>query len=204
MDSYPRLPSYRILSKLNVGAHATVYKAESLSGGVCALKVYKSHRRSGGHSGAEPPSHFFRELEVLSNTSHPNLVKLTDFGKTLGDRSDFLAFEWADGEDFLSASKRVSRLHFYSMIAQVCAGLDHLHRRGYVHGDLNPNNIWVTTGPGSTSLEPTVKILDFGYAMRNDASSSDIVMVSPHYIAPEIIKGTRCTCASDLYSLGVI
>src|SRR5262245_57393233 len=89
------------------------------------------------------------------------------------------------------------------MLLQVCAGLDHLHSRGFAHGDLKPDNIVVARDPSSALSPPSVKLLDFGFAVMQGTPVVPL-QGSPHYIAPEVISGGQSSPSSDLYSLGVI
>src|SRR5262245_46895527 len=89
------------------------------------------------------------------------------------------------------------------MLLQVCAGLDHLHSRGFAHGDLKPDNIVVARDPSSALSPPSVKLLDFGFAVMQGAPAVPL-QGSPHYIAPEVISGAQSSPSSDLYSLGAI
>src|SRR4030095_11844138 len=136
------------------------------------------------------------ELDVLLGSIHPNLINLIDFGSSIEKRCHFLALEWIDGKDFVTASHKVSRHHFYSMITQVCRALDFLHKRGLLHGDLKPTNLLVAL-PQSGLESPHVKLIDFESSTAADTPSTIGLLGSPHYLAPEIIQGREPTIASD-------
>ncbi|PYT37441.1 MAG: hypothetical protein DMF52_03255 [Acidobacteria bacterium] len=203
MDASPRLLSYIITAPFRVGSYATVYRGVTPRGLPCAIKVFRSPDDSRQAAKAEISRLVIREIETLWGTNHPNLIRLLDFGQTLDPVEDFLALEWAPGEDFVTASRTASRQHFYAMLLQVCAGLDHLHSRGFIHGDLKPENVLVTPDPKSAMSPPIVKMLDFGFAV-NPGAPAAVLQGSPHYLAPEVIAGDPSSFRSDLYSLGVI
>ena len=204
MDAYPTLPRHTITALLSDGIHSCVYKALSTDGVNVAIKVFKRPRRI--HQGFSLDTSIFalRELEVLSGGTHPNLITLHDFGHTLDSGEDYLVFDWVDGKDFVSASRNLSRSHFYSILAQTCRAIHHLHSRGFVHGDLKPHNMLVVPSSQSIQSPPDVRLLDFSYATVAGAGPMLGIQGSPYYLAPEVIQGATPTLESDLYSLGII
>ncbi len=75
-----------------------------------------------------------------------------------------------------------------------------LHRAGMTHCDLKPSNVLVTD-------DGRVVVLDFGLVRahpRGDTGPSKVIEGTPHYLAPEIVKGSPPTPASDWYSIGVM
>jgi transcriptional regulator with GAF, ATPase, and Fis domain/serine/threonine protein kinase/tetratricopeptide (TPR) repeat protein len=205
MEAYPRLGRYRLLAKLGDSESSSVYIGESLdSGQQFAVKIFDDGIGASHVSRIENSKLFLQELEVLSISAHPNLVRLIDFGQTLGELSDFLILEYLRGETFITASKDASQHHFYSMIIQVCRALDFLHSRGIAHGDLKPQNILVVQDGDSDRKPPTVKLVDLAYATTKKELTAGSRLGTPHYMAPEIIMGQRPTIECDLYSLGAI
>jgi len=152
VDIHPRLARYKIKSAIHRGSHSTIFVAQSNSGLACAIKVFAMNT-TGPHKPIRASGSFLRELEVLCTSNHPNLVRLLEFGCTLDTGEEFLALEWLQGEDFVSASKKATRRGFYAMLAQACRALDYIHHRGMVHGDLKPHNLMVV--PNSTPSPDT-------------------------------------------------
>src|SRR5207245_5072704 len=144
------------------------------------------------------------ELEALLHVAHPNLITLFDFGQTLHTDQYYLAFEYFPGQDFVTASRSVSLHQFYSMLAQVCMALDALHRRGYVHGDLKPQNMMVLSQSAGHITSPIVKLCDLGYAHGAGLSPWTALRGCASYMAPELVEGERPTSCADLYSFGVV
>src|SRR5262249_11206643 len=155
------------------------------SGIPCAIKVFRQLDESAGASHKDTRSFYLRELEVLCSTSHPNIIRLLDFGYTLDTGEDALVLEWVDGLDFQSASQHASRSHFCEMLFQVCAALDHIHSRGFIHGDLNPSNLIVTVPAEAPTTPPCVKMFDFEYATTPGSPTLPAFVGTPLYAAPE-------------------
>ena len=77
-----------------------------------------------------------------------------------------------------------------------------MHKHGVVHRDLKPENVMV-------SADDSIKIIDFGIAMKEDARrithrELSPVLGTPDYISPEQVKGRRGDQRSDIYALGAM
>jgi serine/threonine-protein kinase len=83
---------------------------------------------------------------------------------------------------------------------QTAEGLAAAHRAGIIHRDLKPGNVLLSTAGAA-------KIADFGLAKRILAGGpdehSDVLCGTPHFMAPELLRGEPATSASDVYALGV-
>merc|ERR1711892_1292032 len=93
-------------------------------------------------------------------------------------------------------------LHVESF-AQVVRGLNFIHGRRVLHLDMKPNNI-VCASRKEGDLR--VKIIDFGLARNMNGSESIPITTcgTPEFMSPEVMKCTRASAASDMWSLGVI
>ena len=94
--------------------------------------------------------------------------------------------------------------------AQVCAGLDHAHRRGIVHCDLKPANI-LFTSDGARSGIGTAKVADFGIAhvsgemlTRSWMTPAGFVAGTLPYMSPEQADGVRDDPRVDVYAMGAV
>jgi len=95
------------------------------------------------------------------------------------------------------------------VLAQVSDALEHIHKRGIIHGDVKADNIMLTTEASGNSPEArrrrVVRLLDFGLARRPEPGDGDEqVSGSPHYLAPERAAGGPPSVSSDIYALGVL
>ncbi len=153
---------------------------------------------------------FEREFQLTSRFSHPNLVKVYDFGSQSGTM--YFTMEWIKGRDvdqlFKEELDRLGGGQFPAVAVDwvngILSGLEALHEAGIVHRDLKPENVLVD----DTGLP---KLLDLGLASHFSDESSVSRLTSPgsvlgtvHFMAPEQIIGAEVDRRSDLYSLGVI
>src|SRR5438874_3710527 len=90
------------------------------------------------------------------------------------------------------------------LFCEVCAAVEHAHRKLVIHRDLKPGNIIVTA-------DGTPKLLDFGIAKTLESGGgpalttyADALPFTPEYSSPEQVRGLPLTTATDVYSLGAI
>jgi serine/threonine-protein kinase len=198
---------YRIVEAVGSGGMAVVYRALHLN-----LEQSFAFKALHGHMAADETlaKRFHREAKVVSRLSHPHIVNVTDFGST-EHGLPYMVMEFLDGESLWSRAKQqapVAPPRVARWMAQVASGLDHAHRKGFVHRDLKPQNIMLVRDED----EEVTKILDFGLVgiLQPDAhshtqlTSEGMFFGTPAYMSPEQITGGEVTGAADLYSLGVI
>jgi hypothetical protein len=144
---------------------------------------------------------FKREIDVLRELNHPNIVRLYDSGSQ--DILNFYAMEYVEGEDFEQILRKQGRLPWRDVLhaaLQVCLALKHAHDRGIIHRDLKPPNLLRTP-------QQVVKLTDFGiakvFASRHLTNVGGVVGTA-EYLSPEQATGKQSTKRSDLYSLGVV
>jgi serine/threonine-protein kinase len=213
---------YRLGRKLGEGATGGVYEAEHIElGRTLAVKVL------GPEHAASPAGleRFRREARAVARLSHPNIVQLYDFGKSLDGRV-FLAMELCGGET-LAARLRRGPLGWQEGVRIAVAAakaLEAAHAAGLVHRDLKPHNLMLLApGPGEA-----VKLLDFGVATAltdgsaggwskpgarpprgpGDAKERALrgfaIFGTPEYMAPEQVSGDAVDGRADLYALGCV
>ncbi len=88
------------------------------------------------------------------------------------------------------------------VLRQLALGIEAIHRSGFLHRDVKPSNVLVSPG-GRTVL------LDFGIAIAKQAAKAeaginDVVVGTPAYLAPELLRGQPASSASDWFSFGVL
>lgn len=146
---------------------------------------------------------FRREAATLAKLSHPNIVRLFDYGEREG--LFYFIMEYVEGADLaaLMSEGEFSLREIQAMIGQVCDALDFAHEHGVVHRDIKPGNILIEE-------DGTAKIVDFGLAKMEDPHDPGLTrtistMGTVQYMAPEQMKGLKNTDhRSDIYSLGVV
>jgi len=202
---------YRLLEAVGDGGMGRVFRAERLANGqTVALKVL--HREFSGVD--QVAQRFEREAKVTADLSHPNIVKVVEFGDLNGRL--FLATEFLDGKSLaaLIEGARTSGMSVgrtTAIMRPVLDALEYAHGRGIIHRDLKPENIIVVPARGPFTRE-RVKLLDFGIAkLAEDAQSKGqkltqlgLVLGTPSYMSPEQAVGQEADVRSDVYSCGVI
>lgn len=134
----------------------------------------------------------------MKRLSHKNIVKYIDVITT--DKYLNIVLEYVENGSLSGIVKKFSAFqeHLVSLfISQVLQGLKYLHSQGVVHRDIKGANL-LTTKDG------TVKLADFGVAMKLTESTKSMSIVgTPYWMAPEIVEQTgRCTTSCDIWSLG--
>ncbi|MCC6897455.1 MAG: serine/threonine protein kinase [Polyangiaceae bacterium] len=189
---------YRVTEKIGEGGHGSVWRADDLSGqSSVALKVMHEQRDPGALS------RFTREAELVRRLSHPNNVRLLDFG-VHDERLPFSAFELLAGETLQQRLKREGALPL-SAIAHVArqtlSALAEAHAVGIVHRDIKPANLFL--------VGDSVKVIDYGIAKSLRPNTKALtrqgeVLGTPSYMTPELIEARPITPSSDLYALGLV
>ena len=201
---------YRVVSRLGVGGMGAVYRAEhTMMRKDLAIKVLLPE--FGGKE--EFVRRFEREAESASRLTHPNIITVTDFGRTK-EGSLFLAMEFLAGESLSHVIKGgpLPQERALAVVRQILRGLEHAHAAGIVHRDLKPDNIMLVERDGQPDV---VKILDFGIAKVTEPVSgrgvgvtaltqAGMIFGTPEYLSPEQALAEVVDPRADLYAAGVI
>jgi eukaryotic-like serine/threonine-protein kinase len=145
---------------------------------------------------------FQREAEVGRTVSHPHLVPVLGAGV---DRPPYyVVMPWLDGAtlaELLGTGRTLSLPQALWIVRQTAEALDALHRAGWSHGDVKPENIMVASNGHATLFD-----LNFARRAGESGSAADrCVMGTFEYLAPEWLTSTlRADIRSDLYSLGAV
>ncbi len=141
---------------------------------------------------------FRAEARMMAQLTHPNLIRVYDFGEIAGML--YLVMEFVNGVSLFDAEngEAVEALQAVEIVAGVAAGVGHAHQNGILHRDIKPANILLTS-----ELDP--KLGGFGMADVAGNVASGIGMGTPAYMAPEVLlHSASATPASDVFSLGMI
>jgi serine/threonine protein kinase len=210
---------YVLGKKLGEGGMGVVYKARQLSTHRdVALKILKINATD-----QTSVDRFEREIDVISQLSHPNIVRIYDTGKLPSRDMLFIVMELVEGLSLheLMWHRHDENKYFKCRLKvelalevayQVCGALTEPHRLGVIHRDIKPENILLTPRSDETV---EVKLLDFGIARMtrrrgsnkkvNTITDASIPFVgTPHYMAPEQVANTEYDARADLYSLGTV
>jgi eukaryotic-like serine/threonine-protein kinase len=182
-----------------MGAFAEVWKAMEMSTGrTCALKRLRPERCE------EPTARQLlrNEFQACQTTTSRHLLKM--LGAEPHADVPYLVFEWADGktlEEELHDEERLSLRRAVWIARQTADGMRDLECAGLAHGDIKPQNIFITLGG-------EVKLLDLGFVRPITPSSGrpipDDFAGTPDYLAPEsLTAGVTQPVMKDMYSLGI-
>ena len=199
----PRMPArlghYAIIRQLGQGGMGVVYQArdERLERTV-AVKTMPA-----GDESAR--KRMWREARAAASVNHPNICQIYEIGEDTTGL--FIAMELLEGEPLSAQLQRgpLSVTEAVSVGLEILAALSALHARGIIHRDLKPSNVFRTPHG--------VKVLDFGLArpeldgaMSRDSevTRAGMLVGTPRYMAPEMIRGEPVDARSDLFAAGAI
>jgi tRNA A-37 threonylcarbamoyl transferase component Bud32 len=197
---------FLILERLGHGGSGTIYRAEHVTlRRKVAVKVLH-HELSRDDLAVE---RFRREATTVSEIDNDHIVEIHDFGHTADGRL-YLAMELLEGEtlqDVIRRQKRLAVDHTVDVLLQLGEALAEAHAMGYVHRDLRPRNVWLSSRRGRPNF---VKLLDFGLAKlvqhegRAASTSLGMTFGDPKYMSPEQARGEAVDRRADIYSMGCI
>jgi alkyl hydroperoxide reductase subunit AhpC len=196
------ISQYRIEEKIGSGTFGAVFRAIDLTlERAVALKVLKP-------VGREPLGRALAEARAAAALSHINIC--TIFGVDDSEGVPIIAMEYLHGRP-LSGLLKTGALapeHAQDVARQIAAGMSAAHARGIVHGDLKPDNVFITE-------DRVAKILDFGLARRDQraidpnatvtlSSGTGSLSGTPRYMAPEVARGGGPGAPADVFAFGVV
>jgi len=195
---------YEILEKIKEGGMGAVYKVRHrFLDEIRVIKVIRSTLEPS----QEISDRFLREARMAIRLRHPSIAVLHDFAVD-DDGKAFIVMEHIDGltlEDVLRTSGPPPLGLALEIASQALRALGYLHRHGFVHRDVAPDNLMLTRGVDG---EPLVKLIDLGIAKvlagEGAATSTGIFLGKPRYASPEQFRAQEIDHRSDLYSFGVV
>lgn len=178
--------------------------------------VYRAHHRKTGKAVAIKVvstvndrdstfrARFEREIKLLSQFRHPNIVRIHGDSEYHGVR--YYAMELIDGrplDEILNEQGKLSVRRTIAYGVQICEALQEIHRVGVIHRDLKPANLMITN-------DHHVKLMDFGIAKdvtalhTKEITQADKTVGTVSYMSPEQLAGQDLTRKSDIYALGIL
>ena len=206
-NSIKRLGPYLIGAECGRGGMSVVYSAiHALLKTRHAVKVFDV----GNCTNADMlGGKFLAEARVLATLRHPNIVRVTDYGRA-DDGRPWLAMDFIEGTTLavrLSAPVPPTDKEAFSVYQDIRSALVCCHSHGIVHGDLKAENVLLRED-GSAVLS------DFGISRITDARMRRNLELTgsceaggfgtAYALAPECRDGALASCCSDVYSFGVL
>ncbi|MEC7524673.1 MAG: serine/threonine-protein kinase [Myxococcota bacterium] len=150
---------------------------------------------------------FEREVRTLAELTHPNIVRVFDYGATDAGVW-YYAMELLEAKDLtevIAAEGPMEPARALRLVTQAAEALGEAHARGIVHRDVKPSNLLLVRSGASREF---VKLIDFGIAAESGAdltlTATGMIVGTPGYIAPEVITGGEASPAADVYALGMV
>jgi serine/threonine protein kinase len=197
------LKDIEILDLIKCGGQSNVYIGK-LMWPICQLVVIKIYKKD-----LESTAFGKREILILSNSCHPYVVKLLGYFKHKGKIG--LVLELLHGVTLAGIiawskhwKKTINVIAFKYLVCQSLIALNYLHCAlaksldsfGLVHGDLSPDNLFLTS-------KGEIKLIDFGASEFLYTLNQRKTFGKRKYLAPEVLQENLLSFRSDLYSLAV-
>ncbi|KAM7538600.1 hypothetical protein Aperf_G00000059330 [Anoplocephala perfoliata] len=192
----PHVGKYKLIRTLGSGNFAKVKLAQHITTKKeVAVKVIDKGKLN--HASLNK---LFREVNVMKQLNHPNIVKLYEVIES--DRHVYLVMEFvANGElfEYLASNGRMREKDARIKFRQIVSAVQYCHQKNIVHRDLKAENLLL-------DADFNIKLADFGFSntFRSD-KKLDTFCGSPPYAAPELFLGKKYIGPEvDVWSLGVI
>ena len=197
------LGRYQILEQLGEGGMATVYKAyDTRLDRYVAIKVIRNDL-FGPTLLERMLKRFEREAKALAKLSHPNIVKVLDYGEHNG--APYLVLEYLPGGTLKGQvmGRPIPWQEAVRLLLPIAGALDYAHEQKIIHRDVKPANILLTEkGQPMLSDFGIAKILEMKEEFTLTGSGTGIG--TPEYMAPEQGMGREVDARTDIYSLGIV
>ena len=194
IDDFPKEISskYEIIQEIGRGAFSIVYKVKSKeNNNIYCLKKINTKKTKDKEN----------EINILSNLSHPNLIKC--FFSFYNSENIYIIMDFCEFGDLFSLLQSVKKKKVFvnediiwNIAIQVLVGLNYLHSKKIIHRDIKLLNLFMTK-------DKKIKIGDMGMSIIFDEEELIHSRVgTPLYIAPELVKKEKYDYKIDIWSLG--
>ncbi|MFI9362078.1 protein kinase [Kitasatospora sp. NPDC053057] len=193
---------YELVEQIGAGAFGAVWKArDARIRRLVAVKVLLP----GVADSPKDAARFAREVATAGALNHPSIVTVHDFGqhRTADRPLFFLVMELLDGAPLSRhlADGPPPLPRALAWAAPIAGALATAHRAGVVHRDVKPANVMIQS-------DGTVKVVDFGIARTgatdDGVTSTNVIVGTPAYMAPERFENRGLDARSDLYAFGCL
>jgi len=207
------IPGYEIGGEIHRGGQGVVYRAiQKSTGRTVAIKLMREGPLASPHDRLR----FEREVRVLGQMRHPNIVDIIDSATVAG--CDYFVMDYIEGvrlDEYLrkagkSGRRAAETADVARLFAEIAEGVNAAHLRGFIHRDLKPGNILVDSGG-------TPHILDFGLAKTMSPADPAASSAAPQtqtgqfvgslpWASPEQVTGgaEQLDVRTDVYAIGVM
>ncbi|EGR32201.1 protein kinase domain protein [Ichthyophthirius multifiliis] len=190
---------YLKLANLGEGAYGQVLLVKKKSNHkLYAMKVVKKEAVSGNAKMIEAA---LLEKKILMKSNCPFIVKLVQSFQT--QKKLYIIMQYMPNGDLYSVLQKVKKFDEHTsrfIIAEVVLGIQYLHEKQQsMYRDLKPENILI-------SQNGHIKLADFGLAKEfaNEKEKENALLVTPYYLAPEVVQKQPYDKNIDLWTLGVL
>lgn len=145
----------------------------------------------------------YREIEILRQLDHPNIIKLHDTIRADNNKDVYLLFEYMEADlHNVIAEGILKDVHIRFIVYQMAKSLKYLHSGKIIHRDLKPSNILVNSNC-------TIKLCDFGLVrsltLKDLAAVLTEGVATRWYRSPEVLLGSKSySTPADIWSFGCI
>ena len=149
-----------------------------------------------------------REFQHLQLLSHPNIVRVHEFDRD-GDIA-FFTMELLNGAPLSGVlsvrnATALPRPHALAIMRDVGAAISYAHSHGVVHGDINPQNIFITN-------DGDLRVLDFGASHKllrdrwlpESESADSGPVATPGYASCQLLEGQKPDARDDLFAFACV
>ncbi len=197
-----QIGKYQIINRIGKGGTATVYSAsQPNSEKYVAIKVLNLEQADND----DEIIRFRREAKTIAQASHPNIVKILDFGQQ--DDILYMVMDLLEGgslaELITKATTPMAIDKALRLFEQIASALDYAHQQGIIHRDLKPHNVLLDQAQNAF-------LADFGIAKFARQSTTQmtthvgVLLGTPSYMAPEHWQNEPVDARTDIYALGVM
>lgn len=138
------------------------------------------------------------EISIHRELEHQHIVKFLD---SFEDQKSIYMIQMlcinGSLRHFHKSNGIVSLTDCRKFVSQILKGAQYIHDHEYIHRDMKMSNVLLNSNMN-------IKIGDFGLATRIDDADIKTLCGTTNYLAPEVISRNGCTCASDVWAIGVI
>ncbi|MBK8170941.1 MAG: protein kinase [Sandaracinaceae bacterium] len=201
----------RVIKKLGEGGLGVVYLAERKTENAATQIALKVIRREFARDRAAV-NRYLTVSRVLARVKCKALAQIHGVGQ-LPDGRPWVATQYLEGQALGTRLARVGPMHFNEakpVLRSVLEGLEALHAKGLVHGDVKAENVFVVRGAGEKA-EATAVLVDGGTdrLLARGSTSVDRTGIMPLFgtaksIAPEQARGGQLDARSDVYAVGTL